>query len=79
MRSCATDAAYFSNPLVLGRCGIERNLGYGALNAYEAKQLNEAVPILVKNIEEATKFVNEKANIKPPSKSDSSKSAKTKC
>ncbi|XP_026321534.1 malate dehydrogenase, mitochondrial-like isoform X2 [Hyposmocoma kahamanoa] len=68
VRSCATDAAYFANPLVLGRYGIERNLGYGKLNAYEGKQLQEAVPILVKNIEDGVKYVIQKADIKPPTK-----------
>lgn len=73
VRSCASDAAYFANPLVLGRCGIEKNLGYGLLNAYEHKQLQEAVPILIKNIEDGVKFVVEKADYKPPLKCDKPK------
>lgn len=84
VRSCATEAAYFANPVVLGRCGIEQNLGFGKLNPYESKQVQEAIPILVKNIEEGINFVIEKVQMKPPKKPDSPKppsksTTKTKC
>lgn len=83
VRSCCTDAAYFANPLVLGRRGVEKNLGFGQLNAYEMKQLQDAIPILVSNIDAGVKFVIQKADIRPPRKPEkptpSKSPTKSKC
>lgn len=55
-----TDAKYFSTPLKLGKNGLEQNLGYGKLSAYEEDLLKAAIPELQKNIKKGEDFVNKK-------------------
>ncbi len=57
VRSDVTEAKYFSTPLVLGKNGIEKNLGLGQLNAYEKELLAKAIPELHKNIKKGEEFV----------------------
>lgn len=58
VRSNVTEAKFFSTPLLLGKNGIEKNLGLGKLNAFEEELVKAAVPELKKNIEKGEKFVN---------------------
>uniref|UniRef100_A0A0K8TPD6 Malate dehydrogenase, mitochondrial n=1 Tax=Tabanus bromius TaxID=304241 RepID=A0A0K8TPD6_TABBR len=58
VQSNVTEAAYFSTPLVLGKNGIEENLGLPKLNDFEKKLLEAAIPELKKNIEKGVKFAN---------------------
>lgn len=51
---------YFSNPLKLGKNGVEENLGLPKLNKYEEELLAKAIPELKKNIEAGVNFVNKK-------------------
>ena len=45
--SNVTECKYFSNPLLLGKNGIERNLGIGPLSEYEDNLLKVAVSELL--------------------------------
>ncbi|KAJ0173302.1 hypothetical protein K1T71_011478 [Dendrolimus kikuchii] len=56
VKSSLTEATYFANPLVLGKNGVEKNLGYGKLNAYEQGLLKAAIPELLKNIKTGEDF-----------------------
>ncbi|XP_037974343.2 malate dehydrogenase, mitochondrial [Plutella xylostella] len=56
--SNVTEAPYFANPLVLGKSGVEKNLGYGTLNQYEQCLLKAAIPELLKNIKVGVDFAN---------------------
>ncbi|CAG9857543.1 unnamed protein product [Phyllotreta striolata] len=58
VQSDVTEAQYFSTPLVLGKNGIEKNLGLGKLNDFEQELLKKAMPELKKNIEAGVKFAN---------------------
>ncbi|CRK99511.1 CLUMA_CG012830, isoform A [Clunio marinus] len=58
VRSDVTEAKYFATPLILGKNGIEKNLGYGTLNAFEQELLANALPELKKNIQKGEDFVN---------------------
>lgn len=60
VRSDVTAAKYFSTPLVLGKGGVEKNLGLGTLNSFEKKLLDEAIPELKKNIQKGEDFINKK-------------------
>ncbi|CAH1110891.1 unnamed protein product [Psylliodes chrysocephalus] len=44
------DISYFATPLVLGKNGIEKNLGVGKLNKFEEDLVRKALPVLKKNI-----------------------------
>ncbi|XP_056631417.1 malate dehydrogenase, mitochondrial [Diorhabda carinulata] len=57
--SDVTEASYFSTPLVLGKNGLEKNLGLGKLNDFEQELLKKALPELKKNIEAGIKFANQ--------------------
>lgn len=57
VRSNVTAAKYFSTPIVLGKNGIEKNLGLGKLHYDEKDMLDAAVPELIKNIEKGENFV----------------------
>lgn len=57
VKSDVTEATYFASPLLLGKNGIERNLGIGKLNDYETQLLKEALPELKKNIKKGEEFV----------------------
>jgi malate dehydrogenase len=58
VRSDVTEAKYFSTPLLLGKNGIEKNLGLGSLNAFEQELLTKAIPELKKNIQVGEDFIN---------------------
>lgn len=58
VRSDITEAKYFATPLVLGKNGIEKNLGLGKLNAFEQELLAKAIPELKKNIQSGEDFIN---------------------
>lgn len=60
VRSDVTEAKYFSTPLLLGKNGIEKNLGMGTLNAFEQELLSKAIPELKKNIQTGEDFINKK-------------------
>lgn len=53
------EVEYFSTPLVLGKNGLEKNLGLGKLNSFEEGLLKTAVPELQKNIAKGEQFVKE--------------------
>ncbi|XP_018573098.1 malate dehydrogenase, mitochondrial [Anoplophora glabripennis] len=57
--SDVTEAPYFSTPLILGKNGIEKNLGLGTLSDFEKDLLKAAIPELKKNIEAGVKFANQ--------------------
>lgn len=46
IRSDLTDAAYFASPVLLGRNGVEENLGLGELSDFEKKKLQEVRIVL---------------------------------
>ncbi|CAH0549244.1 unnamed protein product [Brassicogethes aeneus] len=56
--SDVTEAKYFSTPLLLGKNGIEKNLGLGQLSEFEQGLLKAALPELKKNIQAGEEFVN---------------------
>ncbi|XP_026313570.1 malate dehydrogenase, mitochondrial [Hyposmocoma kahamanoa] len=56
VKSNVSEAAYFANPVVLGKNGVEKNLGYGKLNAFEQELLKAAIPELLKNIKTGEDF-----------------------
>jgi len=58
VESNVTEAKYFSTPLVLGKNGVEKNLGLGNLNAFEKELLKAAIPELQKNIKKGEEFAN---------------------
>ncbi|XP_033333228.1 malate dehydrogenase 2 [Megalopta genalis] len=60
VKSDVTPSKYFSTPIVLGKGGVEKNLGLGTLSNYEKKLLDEAIPELKKNIQKGEDFVNKK-------------------
>lgn len=60
VRSDVVDAKYFSTPLLLGKNGLEKNLGLPKLNAFEQGLLQAAIPELKKNIQKGEDFVNKK-------------------
>ncbi|XP_005187487.1 malate dehydrogenase, mitochondrial-like [Musca domestica] len=58
VQSTVTEAAFFATPLVLGKNGIQENLGLPKLNDYEKKLLEAAIPELKKNIQKGVDFAN---------------------
>ncbi|XP_055377614.1 malate dehydrogenase, mitochondrial [Condylostylus longicornis] len=56
VESKITDASFFATPVVLGRNGLEKNLGMPPLNDYEKKLVEAAVPELQKNIKKGVDF-----------------------
>lgn len=62
VRSDETEAKYFATPLLLGKKGIEKNLGMGKLSGYEKELLYLALPELKKNIKTGEDFM--KKNMK---------------
>ncbi|XP_071789688.1 malate dehydrogenase, mitochondrial-like [Asterias amurensis] len=57
VRSDITEASYFANPILLGKNGLEKNLGFGKLSDYEQKLLTEAMGELKGNIAKGEEFV----------------------
>ncbi|EDW68423.1 malate dehydrogenase, mitochondrial [Drosophila novamexicana] len=58
VQSNITEATFFSTPLVLGKAGLQENLGLPKLNDYEKKLLEAAIPELKKNIQKGIDFAN---------------------
>lgn len=58
VRSDETEAKYFSTPLLLGKNGIEKNLGLGKLIDYEVNLIRTALPELDKNIQKGEEFLS---------------------
>lgn len=58
VQSNVTEAAFFATPLILGKNGIQENLGLPKLNDYEKKLLEAAIPELKKNIQKGVDFAN---------------------
>ncbi|XP_017777259.1 PREDICTED: malate dehydrogenase, mitochondrial [Nicrophorus vespilloides] len=58
VRSDVTEATYFSTPLLLGKNGLEKNMGLGNLSEYEKNLLKAAIPELKKTIQKGEDFVN---------------------
>merc|ERR1711884_444451 len=54
--SNVTEATYFSTPLLLGKNGLEKNLGLGKLSAYEEELLKACIPGLQKTIKKGEEF-----------------------
>ncbi|XP_041948071.1 malate dehydrogenase, mitochondrial isoform X2 [Alosa alosa] len=61
VRSEETECKYFSTPLLLGKHGIEKNLGLGKLSAFEEKLVADAIGELKGSIKKGEDFV---ANMK---------------
>lgn len=57
IRSDETEASYFSTPVLLGKSGLEKNLGLGKLMNYELDLIKNAMPELKKNIQKGEDFV----------------------
>ncbi|XP_065361299.1 malate dehydrogenase, mitochondrial [Calliphora vicina] len=58
VQSNVTEATFFATPLVLGKQGLQENLGLPKLNDYEKKLLEAAIPELKKNIQKGVDFAN---------------------
>merc|ERR550539_1619453 len=54
--SHVTEATYFSTPLLLGKNGLEKNLGLGKLSEYEEELLKACIPELQKTIKKGEEF-----------------------
>uniref|UniRef100_A0A2K5QAM7 Malate dehydrogenase, mitochondrial n=1 Tax=Cebus imitator TaxID=2715852 RepID=A0A2K5QAM7_CEBIM len=57
VKSQETECAYFSTPLLLGKQGIEKNLGIGKVSSFEEKMIAEAIPELKASIKKGEDFV----------------------
>ncbi|KAH3891809.1 malate dehydrogenase, mitochondrial-like [Dreissena polymorpha] len=57
VESKETEAKYFATPILLGRHGVETNLGMGKLIEYERKLVDAAMPELLANIKKGEEFV----------------------
>lgn len=44
VQSDVSEAPYFATPLLLGKNGVEQNLGMGELSDFEKKKLQEVCP-----------------------------------
>lgn len=60
VRSDVTDAKYFATPLLLGKKGVEKNLGLGKISKFEDELLKVALPELKKNIQKGEEFAKAK-------------------
>ncbi|KAH1179121.1 malate dehydrogenase, mitochondrial [Mauremys mutica] len=56
VRSEETECPYFSTPLLLGKNGIEKNLGIGKISPYEEKMIAEAMAELKASIKKGEEF-----------------------
>ncbi|CAL1534492.1 unnamed protein product [Lymnaea stagnalis] len=57
VRSDETEAKYFATPVLLGKNGVEKNLGIGHLLDYERNLVTAAMPELIANIKKGEEFV----------------------
>lgn len=60
VKSDVTEASYFSTPLLLGRYGVDINLGLGKLSKLEEELVKQAIPELKASIKKGEDFVNQK-------------------
>lgn len=58
VRSDVTESPYFSTPILLGKNGLEKNLGMGTLTSYEKDLVKGALPELLASIKKGEDFVN---------------------
>lgn len=58
VKSEETEAKYLATPILLGKNGIEKNLGIGKLVDFEVDLLKAAMPELLANIKKGEDFVN---------------------
>jgi len=58
VKSDLTDATYFATPILLGKNGLEKNLGIGKVTPYEQKCIDAAIPELKASIKKGENFVN---------------------
>ncbi|PKU38117.1 malate mitochondrial [Limosa lapponica baueri] len=56
VRSEETESPYFSTPLLLGKNGIEKNLGIGKISPFEQKMVAEAMAELKASIKKGEEF-----------------------
>lgn len=56
VKSDLTEAPYFASPVLLGRNGVEKNLGLGTLSDYEKQLVESAMPELLGNIKKGEAF-----------------------
>jgi len=57
-----TDAPFFASPILLGKDGAEKNLGYGELSDFEKEKLDtEVLPELKSNIAKGIEFIQNQA------------------
>nr|XP_045755054.2 cytosolic carboxypeptidase 6 [Mirounga angustirostris] len=56
VKSQEADCAYFSTPLLLGKRGIEKNLGIGKISSFKEKMIAEAIPELKASIKKGEEF-----------------------
>uniref|UniRef100_A0A5F9D9Q4 Malate dehydrogenase, mitochondrial n=1 Tax=Oryctolagus cuniculus TaxID=9986 RepID=A0A5F9D9Q4_RABIT len=57
VQSQEADSSYFSTPLLLGKKGLEKNLGIGKVSPFEEKMIAEAIPELKASIKKGEDFV----------------------
>ncbi|EDM13351.1 malate dehydrogenase, mitochondrial, isoform CRA_e [Rattus norvegicus] len=57
VQSKETECTYFSTPLLLGKKGLEKNLGIGKITPFEEKMIAEAIPELKASIKKGEDFV----------------------
>ncbi|KAM5229423.1 malate dehydrogenase, mitochondrial isoform 2-T2 [Ctenodactylus gundi] len=57
VQSQETECTYFSTPLLLGKKGLEKNLGIGKISPFEEKMIAEALPELKASIGKGEDFV----------------------
>ena len=56
VQSDVTEASFFATPILLGKNGIEKNLGLGKLNDFEKELLKAALPELKGSIKKGIEF-----------------------
>ncbi|ERE75944.1 malate dehydrogenase [Cricetulus griseus] len=62
VQSKETECTYFSTPLLLGKKGLEKNLGIGKITPFEEKMIAEAIPELKASIKKGEDFVKNMKN-----------------
>jgi malate dehydrogenase len=57
VESDVTSCQWFATPILLGKDGVDKNLGMGELDAYEQVKLGEAITELQPSIDEGVEFI----------------------
>ncbi|XP_037089870.1 malate dehydrogenase, mitochondrial-like [Pollicipes pollicipes] len=60
VRSDVTESPYFSTPCLLGKNGLEKNLGMGTLSEFESDLVKKALPELLASIKKGEDFAAKK-------------------